>query len=435
MSKRLIIFLVFLISIFFISSVTAAGQIIINEIMYDLPGADGIDAQHTHSHEWIEIKNISGSEINLSGWKFNDGSNHNLIAPPDKGGQGSLVIPAGGFAILADDAITFLSDHPGFSGTVIDTVMSLNNTADILKILNADGQVIDEISYTKEIGAAGDGYALERVNDYSTQFCVSQYLGGSAGLANVPNCFVATPTPNPTPTPTPIPTINPTPTLPPTGGPTPTSSPIQSLAASLMPSPASTSVSETTTISLNINEFIPNPDGSDEENEWIEIYNAGETEVSLSGWKLTDASDKKYNFTNEKINSKEYLVLTRPQTKITINNDAETLSLISPKGEVISQIQYSGGSQEGYSFARYAKNDWRWTNLLTPGEVNEFSKEQNKNNSTVENKADISLSPFPSVIPLSAEEASSLHKIIFIALGVGFVFSIAVLIFMKKFIP
>ncbi len=406
--------------------VFAAGTIIINEVMYDLSGTDD-------DHEWIEIKNISSQSIDLTGWKFNDGSNHLLNAPPKNGGQGSLIIPSNGFAILADNASVFLSDHPGFGGTLIDTVMSLNNTADILKILNADSQVIDEISYTKEMGAAGDGYSLERVNDYSTQFCVSQYLGGSAGLANVPNCFTPTPTPTPTPIPTPILTPNTTPT--PTINSTPSPSQVsdnQNLEGQV-PTPLS-SANVGVIISLNINEFIPNPDGSDEENEWIEIYNSGTNEADLKGWKIKDASDKEYNFSNEKIAAGGYLVLNRPQTKITINNDAETLSLIAPDGTVVSQIEYSGGSQEGYSFARYAKNDWRWTNILTPGKVNQFSQEQKQNNSETIQQEEISATPFPNVEPLSAKDSPNTRNIIFIALGVGFVFSLVVLIFMKKFI-
>jgi len=422
--------IVFAISLLVILSasgkVFAAGTIIINEMMYDLSGTDD-------DHEWIEIKNISGQSIDLTGWKFNDGSNHLLNAPPKNGGQGSLILSPGGFAILADNASVFLSDHPGFGGILIDTVMSLNNTSEILKILNADGQVIDEVSYTKEMGAAGDGYSLERINDYSIQFCVSQYLGGSAGLANVPNCFTPTPTPSPTPISTPI--LTPNTTLTPTISLTPSPSQIlnnQNLGGQAPTS--SSTINAGVIISLNINEFIPNPDGSDEENEWIEIYNPGTNEVNLNGWKLKDASDKEYNFKDEKITSGGYLVLNRPQTKITINNDAETLSLIAPDGTVVSQIEYSGGSQEGYSFARYAKNDWRWTNILTPGKINQFSQKQKQNNSKTAQLEEISSTPFSSTMPLSAKDSPNTRNIIFIALGVGFVFSLVVLIFMKKFI-
>mgnify|MGYP001229767201 CR=1 FL=1 len=427
MFKRLFISFTILFGVFFIPSVVAAGTIVINEIMYDLPGTDD-------KHEWVEIKNISNSAVDLTRWKFFDGdgtTNHTLAISAERGGQGSLIIPAGGFAILSGNASTFLSDYAGFSGTVIDTVMNLGNTSDVLKILNADGQVVDEVSYAKEMGGAGDGYDLERVSDYSNQFCASQHLGGSAGLANVPNCFTPSPTSEASPEPTATPTNTPIPSA-------------TTVAVKITPTPISSAVtteatsspmpSANTIVSLNINEFIPNPEGSDEENEWIEIYNAGETEVNLTGWKLKDASNKGYNFTNEKIVGKGFLILTRSQTKITINNDTEVLSLISPQGEIASQIQYSGGSQEGYAFARYAKNDWRWTNILTPGKSNQFSEKQDKKDVAVEEDGDIVSSQSPEMASLSANEASSLRKIVFIALGTGFVFSIAVLILMKKFV-
>src|SRR3990167_9498767 len=97
----------------------AAGGIIFTEIAYDLKGAgDG--------REWVEIYNASAGEVDITGWKFNDGDNHLLNVPPKNGGQGAMIIPAGEYAVLAGDASVFLSEHPGFSGTIIDTVMSLN---------------------------------------------------------------------------------------------------------------------------------------------------------------------------------------------------------------------------------------------------------------------------------------------------------------------
>lgn len=147
--------------IFLFAAKFAFAGVVINEIMYDLPGADD-------KHEWVEIFNDSNTEVNLSGWKFNDGSNHGLNDPSslDKsnGGQGSLVLPVGGFAILSGDATIFLSDHVGFTGTVIDTVMSLGNATDIVKIINADGMEADSFLYDKAMGANGNGDSLQKVN-------------------------------------------------------------------------------------------------------------------------------------------------------------------------------------------------------------------------------------------------------------------------------
>jgi hypothetical protein len=125
----------------------------INEIMYDLAGTDT-------DHEWIEIHNDSSSTLSLDGYKFNDGANHGLNAPPVNGGVGSLTVPANGYVILAGNASVFKSDYPSYSGTVIDTVMALANEGDSLSIVDSNNDVIDSVTYTKSQGGAGDGNSL-----------------------------------------------------------------------------------------------------------------------------------------------------------------------------------------------------------------------------------------------------------------------------------
>jgi len=43
--------------------ISAAGPIVINEIMYDLAKEDCVTDGLDDTHEWIEIKNISGNVI------------------------------------------------------------------------------------------------------------------------------------------------------------------------------------------------------------------------------------------------------------------------------------------------------------------------------------------------------------------------------------
>ena len=135
-------------------------QIEISEIMYDVPNEVGADKDR----EWIELYNSGSSDVDLTGWKFNDGSNHLLNAPPKNGSRGSLTISAGEFIILSGKAETFIIDHPEYSGTVIDTVMSLNNTSETILLLDENGNTVDSFSYTKDLGADGDGNSLQRVS-------------------------------------------------------------------------------------------------------------------------------------------------------------------------------------------------------------------------------------------------------------------------------
>ncbi len=135
----------------------AAAPVIINEIMYDLK-----DLSDTN-HEWIELYNSGSTSVSLQGWKFVDSSSHVLNAPPANGGQGSLLIEPNGYVILSGDAATYLADHPGYSGTVIDTVMSLNNAGATLTIVDSSGSVVDIIIYTSDLGGNSDGKALSRL--------------------------------------------------------------------------------------------------------------------------------------------------------------------------------------------------------------------------------------------------------------------------------
>lgn len=141
----------------------ASSGLVINEIMYDLSGSDA-------GHEWIELYNGGTSSVQLVGgsgqgsFRFNDGSNH-LLA--ETALSGTLAIAAGGYAIIADDAAAFISDHPGYSGTVIDTSMSLPNTGGAAKIVDGAGNIIDSVSYAQSQGANGDGNSLGRDSDGS----------------------------------------------------------------------------------------------------------------------------------------------------------------------------------------------------------------------------------------------------------------------------
>ncbi len=124
----------------------------ISEIMYDPVGTDS-------KQEWVEVLNTGTTAVDLSGIKFSDKSNHVLNIPPKNGGIGSATLAPGSYAILASDAATFLTSHSGVS-QAIDTSMSLNNSGATISLSNVQG-VIDSISYTKSLGAAGNGDSLQ----------------------------------------------------------------------------------------------------------------------------------------------------------------------------------------------------------------------------------------------------------------------------------
>lgn len=117
-----------------------------------------------------------------------------------------------------------------------------------------------------------------------------------------------------------------------------------------------------------ISEFLPNPKGSDNENEFIEIFNNDQMPVNLSGWQLSDGA-KTFTFGDEVIKPGQYLAIYRPQTKIALNNDEDEIKLIMPNGEVIDLVSYEG-VKEGQSFVLDENFIWQKTSTPSPGEIN-----------------------------------------------------------------
>ncbi|MFA5877914.1 MAG: lamin tail domain-containing protein [Candidatus Staskawiczbacteria bacterium] len=117
-----------------------------------------------------------------------------------------------------------------------------------------------------------------------------------------------------------------------------------------------------------ISEVLPAPKGSDETEEWIEVQNTNNFEVDLSGWRIKDTVGKSvtYIFTdNTKIGPNGYLVLTRPETKIILNNTGDKLILQNPNKETADTAAYEKAiSNQSYN---RTGNDWSWSATLTGG--------------------------------------------------------------------
>lgn len=90
-------------------------------------------------------------------------------------------------------------------------------------------------------------------------------------------------------------------------------------------------------------EVMPSPEGADETEEWIKIFNKNNFGVDLSGWQITDTVGKTNTYTfpaSTKISSQGFLILTRPETKIILNNNADGLKLIQPDGNIVDSVNY-----------------------------------------------------------------------------------------------
>ncbi|HUV81402.1 MAG TPA: lamin tail domain-containing protein [Patescibacteria group bacterium] len=125
------------------------------------------------------------------------------------------------------------------------------------------------------------------------------------------------------------------------------------------------------TAAIRINEILPSPEGFDETEEWIEIFNQDDFEVDLFKWQITDIAGQTttYTFPEEtKISAQGFLVLGRPESKIILNNDGDGLNLIEPDGRIIDSISYEKAPR-GQSY-NYQEAGWFWSSGLTPGSAN-----------------------------------------------------------------
>jgi len=195
--------------------------------------------------------------------------------------------------------------------------------------------------------------------------------------------------------------------------------------------PVSPPVSEpekTYSSGIIINEILPAPEGPDETNEWIELYNQNETSVNLQGWRIKDAKGGTIThvFTGAvEIPGKGYLVLKRPQTKITLNNDEDGLSLVFPNGQVANFMDYTA-AVKNQSYNK-TETGWKWSRLQTPGAPNTIgSNTSNQTSLLKQGKSDISNTSNISVAAIS--DALPFSKKLNANNNPWFLFTIAVVI-------
>jgi hypothetical protein len=145
-------FLFALITVFLLPKLVFS-SLIITEIMYDLEGADT-------SREWIEVKNNSSQEVNLTDFKFFENNiNHGISAIDNEN------ISANGYAVIVSSVEKFKADNSSFSGNIFKSSFSLNNTGETLSLKNESGDTVDSVTYSSETGAQGDGKTLSLIND------------------------------------------------------------------------------------------------------------------------------------------------------------------------------------------------------------------------------------------------------------------------------
>ena len=133
---------------------------------------------------------------------------------------------------------------------------------------------------------------------------------------------------------------------------------------------------ETQTVSLMlfINEFVVDP--NEGETEWIELVNASDQTIDLTGWSVEDSSGKQ-TFLEGSLGSSEYLLIDSPVGKL--NNDTDTIVLKNSTGTVMDSVTYGTeeliAPKDGTSLARNTSGTFELTYTPTPNTNNTFTSE------------------------------------------------------------
>ncbi len=127
-------------------------------------------------------------------------------------------------------------------------------------------------------------------------------------------------------------------------------------------------------VKIVVTEFLPNPEGPDSENEFIEIKNIGK-KAEIGGFYLADilGSPKYFKIPiGTTIEKSEYLAFYSSKTPISLNNDGDGIQFLDPNKKVLdSSPDDCGKASEGVSYALDENSGkWVWTEVPTPGKAN-----------------------------------------------------------------
>ena len=125
------------------------GEVVLNEVLVNEPGSQT-------KLEFVELHNGGGDLVDLSGWDFIDGGS----SPDTTALPSGLEIEPFGFAIIADDTLTFLGQWSLPPGTpIVQIKMSLGNSGDSVAVVDD----LDGVRKFHWSSGGDDGISIEKI--------------------------------------------------------------------------------------------------------------------------------------------------------------------------------------------------------------------------------------------------------------------------------
>ncbi|MEX0877456.1 MAG: lamin tail domain-containing protein [Candidatus Spechtbacterales bacterium] len=340
------------------------GEVVINEIAW-------MGTENSPADEWIELYNTTNSDIDITGWGIYEDSGDTLIEPLED------IIKANSYYLIERTDDTTVPTVPASQEPTPWGGNGLINlpSGEHLTLEDAGNNIIDEVNAIEGWPAGNNDTkaTMERTESGTWQ---TGPVGGTPKAQNSSTESESQEEPEPEPEPEPQEEPESTSELEPEPEPEPASEP-EPEETQEEEQPETEEPSEpqfTKTKDVIISEFIPNPEGSDSENEWIELYNTGEGIIDISGWFLDDieGGSKPFEFPNgTTVLPSEYRVFSIKLTKISLHNtQPDAVRLLYPDNSIADEVEYFEKADEGTSYALVAGN-WTWTDNATPGYANQ----------------------------------------------------------------
>lgn len=141
---------------------------------------------------------------------------------------------------------------------------------------------------------------------------------------------------------------------------------------------------------IQITELLPNADGVDDGQEFIELYNPNDTTINLKGYTLV-AGNNQFIIDTMSLKAKSYIVFYDDTTGITLpNSSGVEVILQAPSGREVSRSAVYTNAPDDQSWSLIS-GKWKFSNQPTPGNPNNESITAGVGGSTSSNE----LAPCP----------------------------------------
>lgn len=365
--KKLLLFFVLL---FFAPHLARAANdhLLINQVQ--TTGGPG----HT-ADDFVEIYNPTAAPIDLQGYRLVKRTQTAASDTLIKSWTDSTVVPAGGYYLWANSGYT---DIPVAADVATSVTIADDNGIALRNGPNDTGTVVDSVAWGSAANAFVEGsvfptnptvgQVLARTNAADTDDNSTDFTLGTPAPHNLSmSPAVADPGSDPASTDTSS-NSNGSGAVGTTGTDTSTDS-----------TPAGGGGNPTYSNSILISEFLPNPDGPDDGEEWIELYNDSASTVDLSNWILDDSGkdasigSSAYSLpSGSVISGSSYLAIDLPDKSFALNNTGgDTVRLFHPDQLLATQVSYTGNAAVDTTYARKPDGTYAWT-FATKASANLF---------------------------------------------------------------